>query len=181
MKSWTSFLDENAHVQLHMGIITMLFFTIFFFFFSFFPLGQCLPFIFYLLFFKIYWAGVTCFLLLLLLLLFFFFFFFCLDVIFLWTWFLFFNKFTWFFFFWVVYHFSYFNWTSFFNKSIYVNLYKLTFSIPNKIKMKEIKIFSMLLLFHSLTILYLYFFTPPIKQILKVFFFLLKKVSSIFF
>ena len=85
------------------------------------------------------------------------------------------------FFFWVVYHFFYFNWASFFNKSICVNLYKLTFSIPNKIKMKEIKIFSMLLLFHSLTILYLYFFTPPIKQILKVFFFFVEKSIFHFF
>ena len=35
----------------------------------------------------------------------------------------------WFFFFLVVYHFFGFNWVSFFNKGICVNLYKLTFSI----------------------------------------------------
>ena len=46
-----------------------------------------------------------------------------------------------------------FNWTSFFNKSIRVNLYKLAFSIsplftPNQTKRREIKIFSILPLFH---------------------------------
>ena len=51
------------------------------------------------------------------------------------TWFLFFNKFRWLIFFLVVYHFFGFNWASFFNKGICINLYKLTF--------------SSLLLFHS--------------------------------
>ena len=51
------------------------------------------------------------------------------------TWFLFFNKFRWLIFFLVVYHFFGFNWASFFNKGMCINLYKLTF--------------SSLLLFHS--------------------------------
>ena len=44
--------------------------------------------------------------------------------------------------------------------SLFPSLY---FSIPNKIKRKEIKIFSIFLLFHPLTIFYPHFFTLPIK------------------
>ena len=70
-------------------------------------------------------------------------------------------------FFLVVYHFFGFNWTSFFSKGICVNLYKLTFSIPpfstpNQTKMREIKIFSIISLFHPLTILY-----PPTFSLLQ--------------
>ena len=50
--------------------------------------------------------------------------FFFLDMIFLKK-----NLGDWFFFFLVVYPFFVFNWTSFFNKGICINLYKLTFSI----------------------------------------------------
>ena len=94
----------------------------------------------------IYWAGLFSIL------------FFFLDVIFLWTLFLFFNKFRWLIFlfitFWVLigYH--------FFNKGICVNLYKLTFFTPNQTKMREIKIFSILSLFHHFTIFYHFTFSP---------------------
>ena len=99
-RNWASFLDENAHMQLHMSFIHVaVLHTFFFFFFFFFPLGYCLPppllFLFFL-FFMIYWACLSR--------IFFFFGWCCcyLDVIFLWTWFLFFNKFRWLiFFFWL--------------------------------------------------------------------------------
>ena len=109
---------------------TLLFFTLFFSFsFSFFLLDVACLLLFFFYFFIFYD------LLGMLVQNFFFFFFGCcccyLDVIFLWTWFLFFNKFRWliFFFFLVIYHFFGFNWISFFHKGIYVNLYKITFSI----------------------------------------------------
>ena len=109
-------------------------------------------------FLMIYWAGLSSI--------------FFLDVIFLWTWFLFFNKFRWLIFFLVVYHFfgfnwaSFFiylfiygNWTSFFNKGIYISLYKLTFPTSpfftlNQTKRRKIKVFSILSFFHSLAIFY---------------------------
>ena len=98
----------------------------------FYPLRCCLP-----LFFSIDLLGRRC--LPLLLFLFFSFFFFFLDVIFFYEhdFYFFINLGDWFFL--VVYHFFGFNWVSFFNRGICVNLYKLTFSIlplfhsqPNK-------------------------------------------------
>ena len=111
---------------------TLLFFTLFFFFF-FFPPGHCLPppLLFLFFFYFLWFTGHAC--------PEFFFFFGCcccyLDVIFLWTWFLFFNKFRWLiFFFWLFitflvlighqfFFFFYGNWKSFFNKGICINLY----------------------------------------------------------
>ena len=57
-------------------------------------------------------------------------FFFGLDVIFFWTWFLFFNKFRWLLIIFGCLSLFCFNLTSYFNKNIWVNLYKLTFFIP---------------------------------------------------
>ena len=102
---------------------------------SFFFSSWTLPLLLFLFFFLlIYWAGfiqcsysfcfLSCFFV------FVFIFYFCLDLIFFWTWFLFFNKFRWLIFFLVVYRFFGFNWASFFNKGMCINLYKLTFSIP---------------------------------------------------
>ena len=90
-RNWASFLDESAHVQLHMSFTQIAFLLTFFFL--------------YLL--LIYWAGLSDIL---------FFFLFCLDVIF--------------FFYGHVFLFFGFNCASFFNRDIYINLYKLTFSIP---------------------------------------------------
>ena len=44
-RNWASFLDENAHVQLHMDFTHVAFLYTFFFLLdvSFFPLGRCLP------------------------------------------------------------------------------------------------------------------------------------------
>ena len=56
-KNWTSFLDKNAHVQLHMGLSTLLFIFFPLFFFFFFPPRCCLFFIFFLLLLFIYWAS----------------------------------------------------------------------------------------------------------------------------
>ena len=74
-----------------------------------------------------------------------------LDMIFFWTWFLFFNNLGDFFFL-VVCHFFVLIGYHFFNKGIWVNLYiffsSFHFSIPNQIKMREIKIFSILSLFY---------------------------------
>ena len=83
----------------------LLFFPPFFFFFFFSTPRRCLPFLFFTkmlpasssFFLLIYWAGVACL------------FFFCVYLFrcdfFLWTWFLFFNKFRWLIFFLVIYHF----------------------------------------------------------------------------
>ena len=68
------------------------------------------------------------------------------------------NKFRWLLF--LFCHFFCFNRTSFYNKGIWVNLYKhfffpsLHFSTPNQTKRREIKIFSILSLFHPSTIFY---------------------------
>ena len=126
----------------------LLFFTLFLF--PFFLLGRCLP-----LFFFFFWQACP--------VIFFFLFRWC-DF-FIFYLFLFFmdvilkiNKFRWLIFFGCLSLF-FFNWVSFFNKGICVNLYKLTFpslnfSTPNQIKMREIKIFSIFPLFHPLTIFY---------------------------
>ena len=89
-RNWASFLDENVHVQLHMGFIHIAFLHTFFSFF--FSSWRCLP-LFFFFFFLIYWVGFAR-------LFFFFLFLLILPSIyfFLWTWF-FKNKFTWLFFF----------------------------------------------------------------------------------
>ena len=92
------------------------------------------------------------------------FFFFCLDVIFFsWHDFYFLiNLGDWFVL--VLYPFFGFNWASFFKKGICVNLYKLTYSILpfptlNQTKIRKIKIFSILSLFHPPIIFYLFTFS----------------------
>ena len=83
-RNWASFLDENAHMQLHMSFIHVAVLHTFFFFF-FFPLGLCLPLL--LLFFFLFFIFYD----LLGMLVQYFFFFFCccccccFDVIVLWT------------------------------------------------------------------------------------------------
>ena len=62
-RNWASFLDENAHMQLHMSFIHVaVLHTFFFFFFFFFPLGHCLPppllFLFFFIFYD-YWACLS--------------------------------------------------------------------------------------------------------------------------
>ena len=78
----------------------------------------------------------------------------------------------WFFFFFV-YHFFGFNWASFFNKGICVNLYKLTFSIsqffhfqPNKNE-ENWNIFYHPIFLFSYHFLSSHFSTPPTKWTLK--------------
>ena len=102
-----------------------------FFFFFFLDITSSFPFFFFL-FLLIYWVGIIqCMLLIYIFaFLFFFFFFFGLDLIFFWTWFLFFNKFRWLLIIFGCLSLFCFNLTSYFNKNIWVNLYKLTFFIP---------------------------------------------------
>ena len=101
------------------------------------------------------------------------FFVFKLDVIFFFFWDMIFIYFliiygdcSFFFFLWLFVTCFFFNWVSFFNKGIWVNLFKLNFSIsplfhfqPNKNE-RKIKIFSILLHFHSPTIFYPPTFSP---------------------
>ena len=121
-----------------------LFFPFFLFSFSFDLLGRHHP---------VYVAHIyICFLILLLLLLLLLLFF-GLDVIFFWTWFLFFNKFRWLLIIFGCLSLFCFNLTSYFNKNIWVNLYKLTFLFLhfltlNQTKMRVIKIFFILPFFH---------------------------------
>ena len=120
-------IDENAHVHLHMGN-SFSFFFFFFFFGAFLPL----PFFFlsFLFFFLSFWAVDV--IVVLFFFLVFYFYFLCLTRhdFFLGTWFLFFNKLGDCFFFFFGLSLFCFNWPSVFNNSIWVNLYKLTFSIP---------------------------------------------------
>ena len=110
----------------------------FFFFFS----GCCLPLLLFFpssflsfCFFFFWFIGQACPIFFFFLLFFFSFsfsFFFCLDVIFFFygnDFYFLINLGDWFFL--LVYHFFCFNWTSFFNKGIHVNLYKLIVSIPS--------------------------------------------------
>ena len=145
---------------------------LFFFFFFLWMLSASSSFLsfflsFFLFFFLlIYWAGLSnIFFLSFVFFSFSFSFFFCLDVIFFYghDFYFLINLGDWFFL--LVYHFFGFNWTSFFNKGIHVNLYKLIFPslhffIPNQTKRREIKIFSIIPLFHFLTIFYLLNFSP---------------------
>ena len=57
-RNWASFLDENAHMQLHMSFIYVVVLHTFFFF-LFFPPGRCLPPLLLFLFFMIYWACLS--------------------------------------------------------------------------------------------------------------------------
>ena len=113
-RNLASFLDGNAHVQLHMDFVHVALLHFFFFL----PPSRCLSFFFFsfffwftgrlrpmLIFFSFLFLSFFCFLLCLCV---------CVCV----------------FFFFFVYHFFCFNWASFLNKGICVNLYKLTFSIP---------------------------------------------------
>ena len=142
-------MDKNAHVQF-IQLLLLLFFLFFFgaflgtlpFPFFFFPFLDfaLLPFPFFFLswtlpfFFSLnsWVVGVI--------------FFFFLDMIF-------FNTLGVFFFFWVVCHF-FFNWPSFFNKGVWVNLYKLTlfhlstFSLITKQKWEKLNFFFILSIFH---------------------------------
>ena len=75
------------------------------------------------------------------------------------------NKFRWLLFFCGYLSLFVFNCASFINKGIWVNLFKLIFSFlhfftPNKTKMRKIKIFYILSLFHSPTIFYSPTFPP---------------------
>ena len=60
-RNWASFLDENVHVQLHMGFIHIAFLHTFFSFI--FSSWRCLPLFFFLFFFfflfLIYWVGLA--------------------------------------------------------------------------------------------------------------------------
>ena len=118
-RNWTSFLNENVHLQLHMGFTQVAFLRTFFFlavaclpppapFFFFFSFRRCLPFLFF---------GQACLVLFYFILFFFaffcvFFFWFRMWIFFLWARFFFFNKFKWLiFFFWLFITFFCFNWT----------------------------------------------------------------------
>ena len=125
-RNYASFLDENAHVQQTHPVT---------FLHTFFFSGCCLPLLLFFpsfflsfCFFVFFWfIGQVCpiffFLFLFLFFLFRCYVFYEHDFYFL------INLGDWFFL--LVYHFFGFNWTSFFNKGIHVNLYKLIFSIPS--------------------------------------------------
>ena len=151
-RNWASFLDENAHVQLHIGFVHVALLHFFFpfllvvassssssfFHFSFDLLGRLrLVLIFFSFLFLSFFA------------------FFCVLCVCV-----------------CVFH---FNWASFFNKSICVNLYKLTFSIPLLFHSQPNKNKGNWNLFYPPTFPSSYnffsshFFISPTKRTLKIF------------